>query len=236
MLRSFRDSITCKKRSASRTNLAAKHPDKVTELTKLIEKMRAEIGGDEPIARRPPGIAEDAKTLYPSEAANAAAGTASVGKKLPLNLAQSKIGDILSGRQAPQVANIAFQIHCQVQTAQSDGVILAHGGTSVGYALHLKNGRLFFTMRESTTEQEVSIPFPASDSLRDVQAGFTADGKLTLQSGSEQAASSKAVGFLPRQPKENFCIGTDDGQPITRYSSSATFSGKIEQLKIVPIK
>ena len=49
------------------TNLAEKHPEIVAKLTALAEKKSAEIGGNNPSARRPAGEAANPKTLYPSE-------------------------------------------------------------------------------------------------------------------------------------------------------------------------
>jgi len=56
-----------------RTNCAAQHPDIVTRLQALAEKMSAEIGGDHPAARRPPGVAAHPHTLYPTDDARPAA-------------------------------------------------------------------------------------------------------------------------------------------------------------------
>lgn len=52
------------------TNVADKHPDIVAKLEALANRMAAEIGGKEPPKRRPPGVVENAVTLYPSEAPN----------------------------------------------------------------------------------------------------------------------------------------------------------------------
>jgi len=50
-----------------RTDLADQHPDIVTQLRALADKMSAEIGGTKPIARRPAGESKSPQTLYPSE-------------------------------------------------------------------------------------------------------------------------------------------------------------------------
>ena len=52
-----------------KTNLADKHPDIVAKLQPLAAKMAAEIGGDQPSARRPPGIVAKPSMLYPTAAA-----------------------------------------------------------------------------------------------------------------------------------------------------------------------
>jgi arylsulfatase A len=51
---------------AETTDVSDKHPEIVTKLSALIAKMEAEIGGTSPLSRRPPGIAENPVTLYPS--------------------------------------------------------------------------------------------------------------------------------------------------------------------------
>jgi arylsulfatase A-like enzyme len=48
------------------TNVAAHHPDVVAKLAALAEKMAAEIGGNQPQARRPAGKVEKPVFLYPS--------------------------------------------------------------------------------------------------------------------------------------------------------------------------
>ena len=49
------------------SDVSEKNPEIVAKLSALIAKMDAEIGGDNPTARRPPGIAENPVTLYPTE-------------------------------------------------------------------------------------------------------------------------------------------------------------------------
>jgi arylsulfatase A len=50
-----------------RTNLAEQHPDIVQRLQALAARMSSEIGGTNPIARRPAGFVANPKTLYPVE-------------------------------------------------------------------------------------------------------------------------------------------------------------------------
>jgi hypothetical protein len=50
-----------------KNNIAKDHPEIVKELTALAEKMNAEIGGDQPTARRPAGKVTNPVFLYPSE-------------------------------------------------------------------------------------------------------------------------------------------------------------------------
>jgi len=48
-----------------RTNVADKHPEIVTKLKTLADRMNHEIGGDHPAARRPAGVVDKPTTLFP---------------------------------------------------------------------------------------------------------------------------------------------------------------------------
>ena len=52
------------------TNVAAANPEVVAKLTAFANKMNAEIGGENPSARRPSGKVEKPQTLYPAEPRN----------------------------------------------------------------------------------------------------------------------------------------------------------------------
>jgi arylsulfatase A len=215
------------------TNLADKHPEVVAKLQTLIDKMNAEIGGENPIARRPAGTVHKPQTIYPSIAPKAqGTGTTNAqGKKLPLDLSAMQVGDVLNGSAAPIVVGKPIQIQCQITTQARNGVVLAHGGTTVGYALHLRDGKLCFVISDKNEKHEVALSFKPSDQPQFIQAKLAKDGELSLQIG-EQTAKAKSPGVLSKQPQENFCIGTDDGQPVAQYSELKSFVGKIEQLKI----
>jgi len=62
------------------TDVSDKNPEVVTKLTALIAKMNAEIGGQQPTARRPAGIAENPVTLYPTQSKASKATAKKSGK------------------------------------------------------------------------------------------------------------------------------------------------------------
>ncbi len=55
------------KEIGEKSDVAKDHPEIVAELTALAEKMDAEIGGQNPAARRPAGKVDNPSVLYPSE-------------------------------------------------------------------------------------------------------------------------------------------------------------------------
>lgn len=217
------------------TDLSQQYPEIVARLQSLAEKMDREIGGQQPLARRPAGAVENPQTLYPSESRatkgdrRTAAPDAAVE---PADLSKLKPGDSVSAATAPQVGRKPFTISCTVASDQAEGVIVAHGGSAVGYALHLRDGRAVFTVRDRSGEASVAAPFPASADPQQIEASLAKDGVLRLQVGKQAAVTAQGAGVLSRQPQEDFCVGHDNRLPLTKYATTATFRGRISDLKV----
>jgi arylsulfatase A-like enzyme len=222
---------------SEQTNLAEKHPDVVAKLQALAEKKTAEIGGKEPAARRPAGLVENPKTLYPTDdaprpnAAKKAAKASAPAKAASLDTL--KPGDTLGSSSAPQIGGKPFTITCTVETQQRDAILLAHGGLTAGYALHLKGGRVAFLVRTGGgaefTEITTPLDFPGSARLT---ATLAADATMTLQVADQPAITGKAAKLLARQPQEDFCLGHDNGKPVATYKGESAFQGRITGLKV----
>jgi arylsulfatase A len=202
------------------TNVADQHPEIVKKLQALAEVMNKEIGGNSPASRRPAGKVENPVTLYPTEP-NAKSA----------DLQKLKLGDTVSSTAAPLVNGKPFVVQCQIDTKQRDAIILAQGGNAAGYALHLKGGRVVFSVRTSkdsiTSVESGEIAGPVS-----IKAALASDGTLTLTVGDQKASSAKAPRLIPRQPQEAFCLGHDSAQPVADYSKNTPFEGKIHALSI----
>jgi arylsulfatase A len=220
------------------TNLADKHPAIVAKLKALADKMAAEIGGTSPAARRAAGQVENPKTLYPSEdsrpktketkkTAKAAAN------EIALKLGSLKPGQTLDSANAPQVGGKAFTVSMIAETKQREAVLLAHGGLSAGYALHLKNGRVAFLVRTGGGDSftEIVTPSEPVGSAR-ITAALASDGMMSLQVNDQPVVTGKSAKLIARQPVEDFCLGHDNGKPLTSYAGKAEFQGTITNLKI----
>lgn len=215
---------------AERTDVAAAHPEIVARLRGLAEAMSAEIGGQAPRARRPAGSVEQPKTLYPTDATPRPAGKKAASKRVaPGTL---KPGEAIPSAAAPRVDRQPFAIRCTVETEQSDAILVAHGGTAVGYALRLKGGRAAFLIRRGGVT-EIEAPLAGAGPIA-LDAVLAADGTMRLSVNGRVAATGKAPGLLDRQPQEDFCIGFDNGNPVTPEPVPGTFRGRLTGLTIGP--
>ena len=213
-----------------RVNVAGRHPDIVARLKTLADAMAAELCVKDAPGRRPAGTVDrKAELLYPGE--NATKGPVrQLAPAAPLDAL--KPGDTANGDRAPHVGGNPFTFACDVETAQKDTVILAHGGASYGYALFLRAKRLTFAVRtghDSVTEIVVPDAFTGKGR---VEASLAKDGVMKITVDGKAVAVGKAPGLIPQQPAENFCVGLDDGQSVVRYGNPEPFQGSVKQLRV----
>jgi len=209
------------------SNVADQHPEIVRKLQLLAEKMNAEIGGEQPTERRPAGEVKAPKTLYPMEPDKSKAENASPKSsrsKMPVDLASLKPGDSLSAEDAPQIGSKSIALGCTIKTKARDGILMAHGGASVGYALHLNDGKVVFSIRNKIGVAQVESALPTNMiAAFPIIASIEKDGSLRLQVADQAVVTAKGIGLISNQPKEDFCIGHDNGFPVADYSVKNTF-------------
>jgi len=214
------------------TNVAAQHPDVVTRLQALAKQLAAELGdGAAGPGVRPAGMVEDATLLYPGDAPEKKAkpkGAREVAK----SITKMAIGDTLPGDAAPAIAGRAFTIRCEVEPKKPAGVVVAHGGATMGYALHYQDGKLAFTVHANNQPAKTIVAEAAPAGRVAVEAHLAADGAMTLRLNGKLAAQGSAGGIITSQPRESFCVGHDDRIPVGAYDGKVKFDGSIEKLAI----
>ncbi|MFM2141777.1 MAG: hypothetical protein RLZZ476_321 [Verrucomicrobiota bacterium] len=214
-----------------KTNLAAQHPDIVAKLTALADKMTTEIGGDEPKNRRPPGEVENPVTLYPTSDKPKVNKSPKATAK-PADLSKLQPGDKLDADKAPQIAGTPFILNCELTTAQRDAILIAHGGASTGYALHLSGGKLIWAIRHGKTLTTAQTDYPADNHRHRITATLAKNGRLTLQLDQNEPVTANSPSLIRSQPKEDFCLGHDNKVPVATYTAKGKFEGKIVNVKV----
>lgn len=135
------------------------------------------------------------------------------------------------GTPPPRVAGKALTITCDVTPRARDGVILAQGGNQHGYALHLKEGRPIFSVRENRALYFVAAP-DAPGGRFSLEAHLEKDGAMTLAVNGKIVARGKAPGPIRVQPAEELSIGEDTRFAVGDYTAPHPLPGKVENVKI----
>jgi len=134
---------------------------------------------------------------------------------------------------SPQIAGKSLAISCEVEPQLPDGVILAQGGNQQGYALWLRDGRLFFGVRiDGELTSIAASETPAGRIV--VKAKLDRDGAMQLSMNGRIVAEGRAPGPIPTQPMDELSVGRDVRTAVGDYTSPFPLFGKVEKVSVRP--
>lgn len=206
-----------------RKNLAAKHPDLVTRFQAAYTAHVKEIEAN----RRPTEVmSRPANAVSPERPG----GPKKRRKSKAMNWSNVKIGDVYSSGRAPSFTRKPFTISATIEATDPAGVIVAHGGSVIGYSLYIKDGTCFFSIRLSGDQLRVAKA-DIGDGRSTIRAELNKQGMLSLQINKGETATSTG-GLLKRHPSESLCIGHDDGNPVDPAAPKPAFNGELLELTL----
>ncbi len=146
-----------------------------------------------------------------------------------------KSGADLRGSDAPEIAKRPFTITADVTTRANrpDGVVVAQGGSSVGFTLFVADAKpVFLVRREGGKAGAARIVGPTlAPGKHAIVARLAADGRLTLEVDGE--ASEPVAGEpVPRQPIDGLQVGRDAAGAVGPYGSPNPFKGTIDSVVV----
>jgi arylsulfatase len=145
---------------------------------------------------------------------------------------QLQMGAHLDRSEAPVITGRGFTITAKFNAQASNGVIIAHGGSSRGYTLFLQDGKLTFLLR---TTAEVATSIATAERVTESHTAIARVepyGKLTLSLDDKPVASAKAPGLIKTMPVDGLEVGSDAGGMVGPYSSDNKFDGSIDSVVI----
>lgn len=122
-------------------------------------------------------------------------------------------------------------VEAVVKPTKPDGVILARGGKSQGYALWLKQGRPSFTVIISNRPHTVTAVEAIAD-WATLTGIITAQHKIALYVNGRLVGRAPLPDFIESDPHDTMQIGADQGSPVLD-PVPPKFSGLIERVTLV---
>ncbi len=138
-----------------------------------------------------------------------------------------KAGDALPQNAAPRLAGQGFTITAEILAPARDGVIVAQGGVTHGFALYLKDGVLHFATRRDGKLALVKTADPVPQTPHRVTATLARDGTVTLQINTRNLVTEKTPGPLLKMPLDGLEVGRDDGGIVGEYTGPFPFGGRL---------
>lgn len=131
---------------------------------------------------------------------------------------------------ALSLADGAWTVEAMVKPEKPDGVILARGGKSQGYALWLKQGRPMFTV----VVNDHAVTAEGTEIIKDwavLVGAITAEHNVTLRVDDRLVGSKPLPGFIENDPHDTMQIGADLGSPVIE-PTPPKFKGWIERVRL----
>jgi N-sulphoglucosamine sulphohydrolase, C-terminal len=152
----------------------------------------------------------------------------------------------LAETAAPNTKNKSHAISADIEVPEdgAEGVIVAEGGSSAGFALFMRDGKLVYHFNwfdEERTEVESNSPVPAGKATVRMEFAYEggADepgggGTATLFINGEEVGSGKIEKTVAgRFGIDTFGVGEDTGSPVVNtYKPPFPFTGTIEKVEI----
>ena len=123
-------------------------------------------------------------------------------------------------------------VEAWVSTTKPQGVIIARGGPSEGFALTLKGGKPEFHIRSASKLKSLTGPKRIVGGWHHVAGVLTEDASMKLYVDGELVRSGKASGLIAGDPAQGMDIGADAQTAVGEYQSPMPFAGAIDEVRL----
>lgn len=144
-------------------------------------------------------------------------------------------GSHISVPKAESISPASHQwtVQVTVKPEKPSGILLAHGGASIGYCLYLKEGKPAFSIHSrpnatSTIEAKDEVP----EGWSTITAKIMPDHRLQLLVNGKVVAVGKLQDFINKEPNDGLDIGDDLKSPVLPQPQPPGFTGLMESVKI----
>jgi arylsulfatase A-like enzyme len=128
-------------------------------------------------------------------------------------------------------AAASWRIEVTMEAAKADGVVLAHGGASNGYALALRDGKPVLVVVGAAERASIASERAVTGGRVTVTAGWKA-GTMFISVNGEPAREAPLKNPITKLPNDVMQLGADLGSQVMATNPGG-FSGLIERVRIV---
>jgi len=139
-------------------------------------------------------------------------------------------GEKLDRTKAPNVGGKPFTVTATVEVA-GDGVIVAQGGSSLGYVLYVHDGKLAMGIRNRGELTVLAAPDKLPLAAVTVAGRVARNGALALSIDGKEVAKGKAS-LIETQPTDGLEVGRDDKGLVGDYQGPNPLKGKVKEVRI----
>jgi arylsulfatase len=141
-----------------------------------------------------------------------------------------KPGDVYPRVNAPALSGAGVKIVAKISKMAPDGVLIAQGAGTSGYALYMKDGRAHFSVRREKELLDVASAPVVEGQPGVIKATLTPRGRASIQVGENPPVKKDFYGPLLDTPNEPLSVGFDIDAPVGEYPPKFSFTGDLESV------
>jgi len=130
------------------------------------------------------------------------------------------------------IAGTPLTVEAWILPDGTDGVIAAHGGGRMGYALALEDGRPGFSVRTGAEEVVTAEAQRPLDQGWHHLAGVLGEKSLRLYVDGQLASEAPSPGFIKGEPKQGLQLGAGGASLVGNFGRGAGYTGLLDQFAI----
>ncbi|MEM7231577.1 MAG: sulfatase/phosphatase domain-containing protein [Planctomycetota bacterium] len=113
-----------------------------------------------------------------------------------------------------------------------DGVIVAHGGASLGYSLYLRKGHATFAVRSGGEMREIRTKLKLEAGTTYALVGvLRASGRLQIWVNGKVEAKGAGL-IIERKPSDSLSVGKDSGSIVGSHTGTLPFDGALRDIRV----
>ncbi len=139
-----------------------------------------------------------------------------------------KAGTDLPKPQAPMLKDKAFTVSIKIAKPGTQGVLVAQGGSSAGFSIYQKAGKVWFAVRRNGQLSTVSTSAPKQAGT--LKVTLNKDASVTIAYENQTQSSGKVSGLLNAMPADGIQVGTDLAGIVGDHQADFAFDGELQNV------
>lgn len=143
-------------------------------------------------------------------------------------------GQDLDRSKAPYVPDRGISVSANLVAPESgtgEGVVVAQGGATHGWAVYIRDGRLCFATTAKGKRSDVTSESEVTGDGK-VAAKWSKDGRVELRWNGDIIGEGEIAPLLSTQPADGIQVGWDANGSVGDYSGEFRFPGKLSAVLI----
>lgn len=123
-------------------------------------------------------------------------------------------------------------VEAWVKADAPNGVVVAHGGPTHGYALVVNGGKPAFLFRRSEEFTRVASAERVVGRWVHLVGVLSEDHNISLYVDGQLTGTADVAGLIPSDPAQGLQVGGDDGSAVGNYNSPYSLTGTIDEVRV----